>query len=215
MKKVSIASAVEESLNLNQLWQRVLSELQTAIKDRHHDFHLMQVATLSNEDGFISPRLRTVVFRRFESEPLGFYFHTDERSPKFKELSDHSVVSLHFYSQKLKTQVRIQGHALALSHDHEIYLEHQKQISPSGVRCYMGPYSPSVELPEYHSNMSEAWKFRAPTKDEIPEIIQNFELIKVIPYSVDVLQLRATGHIRFGAKNQNNDPQWQLYWKAP
>lgn len=182
--------------SLAEMFTRVINELKLGPVQRKHPFHIMQLATVRSDGQFWRPEIRSVVFKEFIEDTFEFIFHTDKRSPKFTQIEKNHSVALHLYDFYSKLQIRVEGEAQVLERNHPVYLNHVKSLSPSGLRCYVGPFPPSTSMDFYHCNVQEQWVYRAPSSEEIPEDIENFEVISVKPSRIECLNLRAHGHVR-------------------
>ena len=188
-------------------------QIQNAVKNRKHSFHIMQISSFDGE----FPQIRSVVLRKFDSKNFELYFHTDLRSPKFSQLQNNNKVGFHLYCANLKLQIRGVGQAEIVNHQSEKYQIHRSGISLSGARCYMGPHHPGKVMEEYSSNIRPEWIQRAPREEELVNGIENFELIKIQVRAVDCLMLLSTGHIRTRTEFLKSDIGRQVrhLWVAP
>lgn len=181
---------------LDTLYDELISQFKLGSSQSKHPFHIMQLGTVELTNSGVEPQIRSVVFKEFIEETLTFVFHTDSRSPKMCQLQENQSVILHFYDSVLRQQVRIKGKSQILNRESKIYIDHQQNLSLSGLRCYLGPFAPTTKLSEYHCNIQDDWRFRAPSEEERQETIANFEVICVQAEQIDYLRLRAQGHIR-------------------
>ncbi len=104
-------------------------------------FHTGEVANVT-PDG---PRVRTVVLRRVDGDPGQLVFHTDRRSPKFRELSDDPRLAWHFYARELKLQLRLGGTA-TLHTDDDLADTQWARSRPSSRECYRAALGPGTAL---------------------------------------------------------------------
>ena len=176
-------------MELDALWSETLDHLQRGAVDRKSPWHTMQVGSLSSND---EVEIRTVVFRLFKRNPVRIYFHTDLRSLKCAQFKAHpKSVSLHWYNPGRKKQIRMKGQVLI--HDSgELYDRELGKVSEVTARTYSGPFAPGTELPQHHPNSS--------TDSDTHDLTsKNFGVIEVLPREVEVLHLKAEGHVRFRA----------------
>lgn len=201
-------------LHLDDVFKELINQLHQGVVQSKHPFHITQLATVKKTALSYEPEVRSVVFKEFRPEIFTFVFHTDARSPKFVQIKENQNVCLHFYDSTQKHQVRVKGIAEIAKRNSELYLNHKKNLSLSGLRCYMGPYPPSADISEYHSNIQDQWLFKAPSNEDVPEELENFEVISVKAKQIDYLRLRAQGHIR--CKFTINEGRLiQSQWVAP
>ena len=88
--------SLTDFLNLSQ------NQLQEALTDSRHDFHIMSVSTLNTIQ---EPIARTVILRQVDYKNKTLGFHSDVRSDKIKHLKKNPKVSLLFYSKRLRLQL--------------------------------------------------------------------------------------------------------------
>ena len=84
------------------------------------------------------------------------------------------------------------------------------QVTPSSKRCYMGPYSPSESLSEYHPNIPESVQFKNPSDKESLIGYKNFVIVRCYFDKVDYLKLKYSGHFRcnFMLSESKIDAEW-------
>ena len=99
-------------------------ELNKAVKDGKHKYHCFYIATINLK----TPKLRTVVLRSVEKDKNTISFHTDLRSQKINDLRLNNNVSVLFYDEERKIQVRGQGKAIIEENSIENLVKLKKEI---------------------------------------------------------------------------------------
>ena len=95
-------------MNPTKILKTEYQELNYAITDGGHEYHCFCLATVNLK----TPRLRTVVLSAFAKNKNFLSFHTDLRSQKINDLRLNNNVSVLFYDEERKIQVRGQGKAI-------------------------------------------------------------------------------------------------------
>lgn len=137
---------------------------------------------------------RTVVLRSIENDPLSesprFVIHTDIRSQKWSELKENSEASLHFYCQKRKWQMRINGEVSLHQGDDESKIE-WRRLSENSKQIYKLNHTPGIEV----ESPKNAYSF-----NEEVDPFDNFGVIILRPTKLESLQLnhpmRESFHVR-------------------
>ena len=98
-------------MNKKYLEKKYLQEIEflnDGIKNSKNPYHFFTLSTNSNNN----PESRTVVLRGFELNPFTIYFNTDLRSNKIVEINEYPIVSILFYDNLRKTQLRLKANAI-------------------------------------------------------------------------------------------------------
>jgi len=191
-----------------EIKEKIESLMFEALEDSAHPYRTFSLATVDEK----MPNLRTVVLRDFSLESNFFDCHSDSRSPKIKQLEKNKEFSALFYSSEKKIQLRFKG-TVKIFHKDSTTKQRWDTITPSSKRCYMGPYSPSDILEEYHPNIPDNVQFQDPTDQDSISGYNNFVIIRCHFYEIDFLKLKYSGHQRckfiFDKKKIN------VSWVAP
>ncbi|WP_343550580.1 pyridoxamine 5'-phosphate oxidase family protein [Pantoea sp.] len=99
-------------VNLNDIERDCWQELQNAAHHADAGFHFL---TLGSVDERGLPQIRTVVLRGVDPLERVLEFHTDIRSPKWRELSNNPHATVLGYCPQTRLQLRLQG-SIALYH---------------------------------------------------------------------------------------------------
>jgi 3-hydroxyisobutyrate dehydrogenase len=188
--------------NLEQdIWVRLVTG---AVKSRN-PFHTPCVATM--DKGEVS--LRTVVLRKALAKERELRFHTDIRSPKWKELTLNPSISVLFYDAGDRIQLRVKGKAV-LHYKNDLTAEAWKNTSSSSRRCYLTLHSPSsfAEIPT--SGLSEEIEQENFTLAESEMGYSNFGIVSIQVQSIDWLWLNHAGHRRAFFDYTDGSFQWMI-----
>lgn len=182
------------------IYDEIVDLMKSALNDSSHTYRTFSFASIDEK----SPKVRTVVLRSFSIKDNYFEFHSDIRSPKLSELKKNKNFSALFYSSETKVQIRFSGKVKTLYNCSETE-KRWEQVTPSSKRCYMGPYSPSESLNEYHPNIPENFQFNNPSDEESSAGYKNFVIIRCFFDRLDYLKLKYSGHSRCCFKFYEND----------
>ena len=151
--------------NPKKIFSDEWKELQIAVKDASHDYHLMTLSTSTNN----KPESRTVVLRHADQENYLLCFHTDTRSPKYDQLKNNPDVSILFYSVNKRTQLRITGQA---SHceDDELLESKWMGMNKNSKECYLGEIAPSEKIPNGEKDILQNF-LRASQMNLVPLLV--------------------------------------------
>ena len=187
--------------NPEEIFKEELQDLQSAVKDAAHEYHLFTVATSSNN----IPELRTVVLRDIDLDNYKISFHTDSRSPKYNQLIKNSSVSALFYSISKRTQIRIKGNAEA-SKDKYLLNSLWNKLSKDSKECYQGAVPPSGIIPDtriLNDIIDDS------SVDNNNQGFENFSRITIDVTSLEILRLHHLGHKRLLCYLSKNDTSFQ------
>jgi len=188
--------------NPKKIFSDEWKELQIAVKDASHDYHLMTLSTSTNN----KPESRTVVLRHADQENYLLCFHTDTRSPKYDQLKNNPDVSILFYSVNKRTQLRIIGQA---SHceDDELLESKWMGMNKNSRECYLGEIAPSEKIPN-GKIINEVINKGQYTNKFLG--LENFTRIDIKISSIEILRLHHLGHKRLFCNLEKNpiDYQW-------
>ena len=182
--------------NLEEIYKKELKFLKDGIHNSKNPYHTF---TLSSING-LYPESRTVVLRDFDTSSLKIYFNADYRSSKVKEFKNNHYCCALFYDQKRRVQLRFKCEAV-LNHQNDVSNGIWKNTPLQSRKCYMGPYSPSKALDDWHPNIPLEYLKMDPEEKHSEEGYANFTHIELKVIELDVLELHHDGHIRFKTKD--------------
>ena len=168
-------------------FHRVAGWLHGALQSAAHPFRVFTAAT-ADADGV--PDARVVVLRGFDPVGREVRFHTDARAPKVDQLRARPRVSLVFYDDAVKLQVRIPATATVHHEDGTAAAAWGSSLVRSRAD-YAVADEPGVELePDAPTGNPPP-----PSMDD-PTAFGNFVLVTCRFDSIDVLELNPAGHRR-------------------
>ena len=94
------------TLELQEIHTAAWDILNRAVKDSHNPFHYLSLGSVA--DG-VRPQSRILVLRNVDSLQYSLEFHTDTRSPKWRELSACPQATVLGYDNEQRLQLRLQG----------------------------------------------------------------------------------------------------------
>jgi pyridoxine/pyridoxamine 5'-phosphate oxidase len=144
---------------------------------RGHPFRYFTLSTISDE----KPRQRTVVLRKLLPD-FNVLFYTDARSQKVQDIAKNPNVSALFYHPKKLMQVKLEGKAKLITDTEELN-SYWKAIPESSRKDYITRLAPSTNLAN-------------PDHVEYEEEQPHFAAIKIIPETMEYLQLKRPNHMR-------------------
>ena len=188
----------------------ITSLLSRGVNDRKSNFHY---TTLCTVDSNSKPQARTVVFRNFNTEKFYLHIHSDFRSKKINEIKNNSHVSLVFYDDKKKIQLRVRGIAKIEPSKKDSW----NKLSNWSRRCYLSEESPGITKQEPTSGFSKKYYFDAPSTEESEKGLQNFSVIEIIAEEIEWLFLASQGHRRilFNIKRDLENIKIDGKWLVP
>ena len=198
MKKIS-------SSNLKEIFKREIEFLVDGISNSLNPYHFFSLSTLNDQ----KVTSRTIVLRNIDKDPLAIYFNADYRSPKVKQLLSNKQCFVLFYDNKRKIQIRIECEAI-INYNNDISKKIWNKTPLQSRKCYMGEYTPSQNLKEWHPNIPLKYLKKDPEKLDSESGYNNFTVIKLIINTLDILELHHDGHIRF-----NIDSSREINFTAP
>lgn len=140
------------------------------LRIKTHPFHWAAFATLAAE----MPQVRMLVLREWRLERRTLIFHTDNRSPKLKQLKTNPNCSILFYSNQDQLQLRFQ--AKAHIHIGDALADfHFQQLQPYQQAIYKVDKAPSTVVSEI-----EELDYLAAAKDHFAAIVCNVDALEIL-----------------------------------
>jgi pyridoxamine 5'-phosphate oxidase len=183
---------IQEILHL--CWQH----LAQGTKDRRSGFHY---PVLSTVDAAGKPKSRVVILREADLEKRILRFNADTRTLKWNEIARQSAVSLVFYDQPEKIQLRVEG--IATLHTRDVIAEKawegSQRMSRLGYCSEPGPGA-VITSPE---------EFKLPGIDDDSSAgFANFGTVIVEVTSIEWLYLKVRGNRRVLFDFTADTAQW-------
>jgi len=191
--------------DIQNIYKAELKYLEDGIRNGGNPYHTFTLSSFNEK----YPELRTVVLRSLTFNPLKIYFNADYRSPKVKELENNNSCSVLFYDKDRRVQLRFKCQAI-LHYQDDVAKKVWAKTALQSKKCYMGPYSPSEKLDEWHPNIPLEYLKKDPEENHSREGYVNFTHIELKVLESDILQLHHDGHVRFKVNRQDS-----LFYLAP
>ena len=169
-------------------------ELVKGTAERGHPFRYFTLSTVSDN----KPRQRTVVLRKLLSD-YTLLFYTDTRSQKVQEIANNPHVSALFYHPKKLMQVKLEGRAEIIT-DCEILNSYWRAIPESSRKDYITSFAPSSHI-------------SSPDQISYDENRSHCTAIKIIPDTIEYLQLKRPNHMRVVFTEQGEE--WSGQFLVP
>ena len=188
---------IKQENTLREIWEILMIEFQNTFLANSHPFRFVVLASASNS----AVNSRWVVFRKY-TDSGSFFIYTDARSDKVAEYGENNLVSLLFYHDRKKLQVRVNGKVI-IHHKNELTRTYWPEVKGSTDQLYTTEKAPGTPI----KNKEEAYQWSSNMEDE------NFMILEIIPSSIEALQLNADKHIR--AAFSANDLGWDSTFLVP
>jgi pyridoxamine 5'-phosphate oxidase len=183
---------------LDEVLAHAWAMLTRGVNDRRHGFHHLTAATVAL-DG--RPKARVVILRAVDPAARSIRFHTDSRSAKINELRVNPLISLNFYSETDRLQIRAEGRAVLHAQD-ETARAAWNASQRMSRKCY-------ATKPPSGAALAERDGFRLPeSDDEIEGGYANFVAVDVKIERLEWLFLRHEGHRRAAFDCVTGDGCW-------
>ncbi len=188
---------------LDELWQLAWASLKQGKEQSRSPFHQGVLATQTER----GPEARYVVLRQSDQQNRRVCFHTDHRSLKVHQIKNSPQVSWCFYGNGL--QLRIQGTA-HIHQDDMVAREGWQQASLMSRRAYLAKHAPGTVLaaPEHEKSVTLGNVAMGAEESELS--FCNFMLVEIHIAELEVLSLKASGHLRalFSISSSGRQAQW-------
>ena len=179
--------------NTLEIMKNEWAELLKAVKDAAHVYHLFALSTVDGN----KPELRTVVLREVDNDKYRISFHTDTRSPKYKQILNNPAISALFYDPVRKIQLRVKGSA-SPSNDKKLLKALWSKLNEDSRQCYQGDLAPSDTLP--NDIIINQIPDKSSYSDKSVYGFENFTRITIQVSEIEILMLHHLGHKRLKCK---------------
>ncbi len=185
-----------ETESPSEIWQSIVHELHRGALDSKHPFRYVNLGTI----GKSGPEVRTVVIRSVSQE-LGFLIYTDSRSEKVAELTANPMATLNFYHAQKRVQIRVKV-KVEIHHQDELSKDFWNRVQGEAQKAYASTLAPGTPIPAPEAGFD--W----------PEVMDDrfFTVLKVIPESIEALQLNGLRHLRILFSKSES---WEGKWLVP
>jgi pyridoxamine 5'-phosphate oxidase len=171
--------------------------LRQGVASRRHAFHHPVVATLGVGG---APKSRVVILRSADESSQTLRFHTDTRSEKWRELLTHSSISMTFYDEIERVQLRAEGKA-DLHWNNVLAQDAWDKSQPMSRVCYGIVPGPGVPV-------EQGDDYTLPDQLNYAAGYSNFGVVVVNLLRLEWLHLRQARNQRALFDFKNNTAQW-------
>lgn len=182
------------SLDLNNTLEYVFSSLKKGVNGNKHDFHLLVLATIDENN---EPQNRNVVLRKVDMFNALVRFHTDKRSNKINDIKHNETISLLGYDKVDKLQIRLTAKA-KIEESEKVLYDVWSKMRPMSRECYRVKDKPGKII-----NSREDVIFESEGEKKLNGF-ENFSIINCHINTIETLFLHSAGHIRAKYINKNN-----------
>ena len=195
---------------LEETKKEIFSLLFQGVNKRKSNFHNLVLSTIGLDN---NPNSRVVILRNFSPDELSRNIHSDLRANKITEIKNKKKVSLVFYDDNKKIQLRIRGDAKVAESSKKSW----NKLSNWSRRCYLAVDKPGSESKLPTAGFPENYKNEAPTTEESELGLKHFSVIKVMVDEIEWLFLASQGHRRalFKIERRNSDIKIISKWLVP
>jgi pyridoxamine 5'-phosphate oxidase len=193
----------ETTASFDALWLLAWESLRAGKNQGRSPFHQGVIATLGER----GPEARYIVLRQVDEQNACVCFHTDSRSPKVQQLKNMPDLSWCFYGDSM--QLRLQGTATP-HQGNEIARDGWQQASLMSRRAYLSKPAPGTLLVEPIHDESVTRGNIDMSSEENEISFAHFMLVEVRVFSLEILLLKSSGHLRalFNISNSGRQAQW-------
>lgn len=184
--------------DLTEILQICWRHLDHGTKDRRSGFHHPVVSTV-NAAG--KPKSRVIILREADADKKILRFNADVRTLKWGEITRQRAVSLTFYDEPEKTQLRVEGSATLHTGDSTAKLawDASQRMSRLGYCAMPGPGTAIASPEDFHLPQPD---------DDSSAGLANFGTIIVEVSSIEWLYLKVRGNRRALFDLDANTAQW-------
>ena len=169
-------------MNFDSISQEPLLEvknfLELARDQNLSDWNGMTVSTVDDEQ---RPTSRVVLLKKFTDE--GFFFYTNYKSKKGKDISKNKNVALNFWWRELQVQIRINGSISKASRSES---EEYFNSRPKGSRISAIVSEQSKEIESFESFQKKVQDAIETLEEEEIKLPDHCGMYKIIPQQIEI-----------------------------
>ena len=169
-------------MNFDSISQEPLLEVKNFLEQARDqnlsDWNGMTVSTVDDEQ---RPTSRVVLLKKFTDD--GFFFYTNYKSKKGKDISKNKNVALNFWWRELQVQIRING---SISKASRLESEEYFNSRPKGSRISAIVSEQSKEIESFESFQKKVQDAIETLKDEDIKLPDHCGMYKIIPQQIEI-----------------------------
>jgi pyridoxamine 5'-phosphate oxidase len=186
------------TFNLEEILPQCWQHLNEGTKNRRSGFHHPVLATVDHEG---KPKSRVVILREADAANKTLRLNADNRTMKWSEIVKQPAVSLTFYDETEKIQLRVEGTATLHAND-TVAETAWNNAQPMSRMAYGTAPGPGAVI-------RSSDQFNLPqTDDDVARGFKNFGTIIVNVTSMEWLYLKVRGNRRALFDLHQNTAQW-------
>lgn len=178
--------------NLNELEALAWKKLVTGAVKKKNGFRTMCVATIVTNE---APAVRMVVNRKVNEVQKIIYFHTDNRSRKFRDLLNDNRLSLLFYDSRQHIQIAVKAKVQWHTND-AVAQERWRATSAKARLSYMTVQPPNTKSSAVTMGYDAKFAVTLPTDSESAPYQQNFSVVACHVDKLEFLYLNFDGNYK-------------------
>ena len=169
-------------MNFDSISQEPLLEVKNFLelaRDKNlSDWNGMTISTVDDEQ---RPTSRVVLLKKFTDE--GFFFYTNYKSKKGKDISKNKNVALNFWWRELQVQIRINGSISKASRSES---EEYFNSRPKGSRISAIVSEQSKEIESFESFQKKVQDAIETLEEEEIKLPDHCGMYKIIPQQIEI-----------------------------
>jgi pyridoxine/pyridoxamine 5'-phosphate oxidase len=170
---------------LDQIFKDLKNEVKFGYLKKKHAYRYPSLASI--EEG--KPVQRTVVLRD-TTDDFDLIMYTDDRSDKIHHFEVNPKASLLFYNHRKLMQVKIEG-VMKLIRSGKAYEDYWSRVQGKSQKDFITQHPPGTPIEN-------------PDQVDYKENEHHFCLLKLVPESIEYLQLKRPNHIRARFEKSSN-----------
>lgn len=188
---------IENSIKINDINYDLTSleefawkKLVNGYSKKKNGFRTMCLGTIGQDN---STSLRIVINRKVDESKKTIYFHTDNRSRKFKDILLDNRISLLFYDARQRVQIVVK--AFAKLHNNDLLTNEKWDVTNPQARLgYMTINAPNTQSSKPTLGYEERFSDVKPTNIESDLFKENFSVVACEVYELEFLYLDFSGN---------------------
>jgi pyridoxine/pyridoxamine 5'-phosphate oxidase len=176
---------------------------------KKNGFRTMCVGTIDENN---AAALRIVVNRKVDEVHKTIFFHTDNRSRKYNDLTKDNRISLLFYDARQRVQIVVKAYA-TINSSNAIANDRWKATSPQARLGYMTNEPPNTKSDQPTLGYEERFATTKPNDNESNPFEKNFSVVACTVYELEFLYLDFQGNRKANFYYENNflvDGHWAV-----
>jgi pyridoxamine 5'-phosphate oxidase len=193
---------------LDEVFASIWNSLEEGCRRGRHPWHTGVLATTDGDQ----PDARIVVLRGVDRTRGEVVFHTDCRSPKWRQLSANPEAAWVFYDAPASIQIRLRG--TVKETDAASLRTIWQNLPPRCLKSYATLEPPGTPIASAHDGLDECWRQGTPPAEANAWAAPNLAVLRLVTRSIDHLSLAHSGHRR-ALFTRGETGAWRGTWVVP